>query len=65
MLFLNGLINRDEARERLRDIGVLLTPTITKVVEVCPSCNQTDTGQTGEYPCPMCGLPTLHDEKTV
>jgi len=28
----------------------------------CPTCGQTDHGQTGEYPCPACGLPRTHDE---
>jgi len=27
----------------------------------CTECNQTDKGQTGEYPCKLCGLPTEHD----
>lgn len=27
----------------------------------CPTCGQTNIGQTGEYPCAACGLPTLHD----
>lgn len=31
------------------------------MVEVCPVCKQVDHGQTGEYPCPKCGLPTAHD----
>ena len=30
--------------------------------EPCPKCGQTDHGQTGEYPCPECGLPTVWDE---
>jgi hypothetical protein len=29
--------------------------------ETCPKCGQSDTGQTGEYPCVQCGLPTTHD----
>lgn len=29
----------------------------------CPECGQQDTGQTGEQPCPICGLPTLHDDR--
>jgi hypothetical protein len=29
----------------------------------CPQCHQKDTGQTGEMPCKLCGLPTVHDEK--
>ena len=32
-----------------------------EVDRVCPACGQTDEGQTGEYPCPNCGLPTLWD----
>jgi rubrerythrin len=28
----------------------------------CIVCGQIDHGQTGEYPCPNCGLPTLHDD---
>jgi hypothetical protein len=27
----------------------------------CPKCGQLDNGQTGEYPCPTCALPTQHD----
>jgi len=27
----------------------------------CPKCAQTDAGQTGEYPCAECGLPTVWD----
>lgn len=30
----------------------------------CPKCNQTNQGQTGEYPCPECDLPTLWDDPT-
>ena len=27
----------------------------------CPKCHQKVAGQSGEYPCPVCGLPILHD----
>lgn len=30
--------------------------------EPCQKCGQVDCGQFGEYPCDVCGLPTLHDE---
>lgn len=29
----------------------------------CDKCGQIDQGQTGEYPCEVCGLPILHDER--
>ena len=29
--------------------------------EECGTCIQTNMGQTGEYPCPECGLPLVHD----
>ncbi|RMC99933.1 hypothetical protein EAY64_06405 [Aquitalea palustris] len=29
--------------------------------EACKKCGQIDIGQYGEYPCPKCGLPTLHE----
>jgi Zn finger protein HypA/HybF involved in hydrogenase expression len=29
----------------------------------CPKCHQKIDGQTGEYPCAICGMPTLHDTK--
>jgi len=29
----------------------------------CSHCGQVDMGQTGEYPCPVCGLPTVWDER--
>jgi hypothetical protein len=30
----------------------------------CPDCGQSNVGQTGEYPCPTCGLPTLWDSES-
>lgn len=27
----------------------------------CSTCTRVDFGQTGEYPCAECGLPSLHD----
>ena len=27
----------------------------------CPQCGQIPNGQGGEYPCQICGVPTLHD----
>lgn len=35
----------------------------TKLSGGCAACGQSDTGQTGEYPCKSCGLPTEHDQK--
>ena len=29
--------------------------------EVCPECGQVAERQSGESPCPKCGLPTVHD----
>lgn len=29
--------------------------------EACKSCGQIPSGQGGEYPCPVCGIPTMHD----
>ncbi len=29
---------------------------------VCDKCGQKDIGQTGEYPCEACGLPTTWDD---
>lgn len=29
--------------------------------DICPQCGQVPNGQGGEYPCPACGVPTLHD----
>lgn len=29
----------------------------------CPKCGQMDLGQTGEHPCPKCGLPTVWDKE--
>ena len=31
--------------------------------ERCPVCGQIDQGQTGEHPCPECGLPRIWDDK--
>ena len=31
----------------------------------CAKCGQIDRGQTGEHPCPECGLPTIHDDAPV
>ncbi len=33
--------------------------------KACPKCGQADHGQTGEYPCPECGLPTLWDDEKL
>jgi uncharacterized Zn finger protein (UPF0148 family) len=32
-------------------------------MSTCAKCGQTDSGQTGEYPCPECGLPLTWDEE--
>ena len=37
-------------------------PTIETKQEPCPKCGQIWQGQTGEYPCELCGLPTVWDE---
>lgn len=31
----------------------------------CLVCGQFPVGQSGEYPCPACGLPRLHDEQVT
>lgn len=31
-------------------------------MDVCSICQQMDVGQTGEYPCSECGLPTVWDD---
>ena len=31
--------------------------------ECCQICGQTDKGQTGEHPCPGCGLPRTWDKE--
>lgn len=31
----------------------------------CKSCGQVPEGQSGEYPCKACGLPTVHDEPSA
>ncbi len=46
---------------------VLRTTDATRIFRfqklmVCNKCGQIDIGQTGEYPCPECGLPTTWDE---
>jgi hypothetical protein len=28
----------------------------------CAKCGQADNGQTGEYPCSVCGVPTVWDD---
>jgi len=30
----------------------------------CKKCKQEDKGQTGEYPCKECGLPTVWDKSS-
>lgn len=29
----------------------------------CPHCGQVPNGQGGEFPCPLCGLPWVHDDE--
>lgn len=31
-------------------------------LDPCAECGQKEAGQTGEHPCPYCGIPMLHDE---
>lgn len=31
----------------------------------CKKCGQLPNGQTGEYPCSECGIPTVHDRSTI
>jgi hypothetical protein len=31
----------------------------------CAKCGQVGSGQTGEYPCGACGVPTLHDDASA
>ena len=31
----------------------------------CPICKQSPNGQSGEYSCPACGLPLLHDDEEI
>ncbi len=31
-------------------------------MDVCNTCHQMNVGQTGEYPCVECGLPTVWDD---
>jgi predicted RNA-binding Zn-ribbon protein involved in translation (DUF1610 family) len=33
-----------------------------KLGSACSCCEQVDEGQTGEHPCPECGLPIIWDE---
>ncbi len=32
-----------------------------RAADACPKCGQVPNGQGGEYPCSVCGVPTLHD----
>lgn len=41
--------------------NVTLTGAASPSGEQCGTCEQADVGQTGEYPCKACGLPTTHD----
>ena len=36
-----------------------------EVLTPCEACGQVASGQSGEYPCPTCGLPTLHDGEVL
>lgn len=35
---------------------------VIEVPKCCSTCHQVNVGQSGEYLCPTCGLPTMHDE---
>lgn len=37
-------------------------PAPTPTQDECPDCAQVDIGQTGEHPCPACGLPQQWDD---
>ncbi len=54
---------RPEAKpERICDGRPMSAEGPKREAAVCPTCSQTDTGQTGEHPCPRCGLPRVHDK---
>lgn len=56
-----ALLRRVEAlEESLMQGGITLLENFLN----CQTCGQRDTGQTGEYPCQTCGVPTVHDEGT-
>jgi hypothetical protein len=50
-----------EAVSRLREFAAFHALPEANTDAPCGDCGQSDTGQTGEYPCNQCGLPTLHD----
>lgn len=39
-------------------------PALPNEVQRCETCGQSGEDVGGEYPCPTCGRPRLHDEET-
>ena len=52
---------RDEASKAWIEAYKALSKA--KEAETCNKCGQIPGKQTGEYPCEVCGEPTLHDDK--
>lgn len=53
----------DMTPDQQRDFIADVTDLFEEVNQVpCSKCGQINQGQTGEYPCEVCGLPTMHDE---
>jgi len=42
--------------------GEITTQTAASGTGKCEKCGQSTRGQGGEYPCPVCGVPTMHDD---
>lgn len=49
-----------EAADSMRLAATALEARDTE--DACKTCGQIDSGQTGEYCCKECGLPTVHDD---
>jgi len=66
MVALPAAIKQDlelQAQGHVPKFGFLVNLSETRPLPACPNCGQCDVGQTGEYNCPICGLPTVWDEK--
>ena len=50
--------NLREAMSQIKNI----VDVVDALREPCPHCGQRDQGQTGEYPCLVCGLPQVWDQ---
>ena len=53
------------AKRNMAKRNVASKTNVAKMPGECEACGQSDYGQSGEQPCPDCGLPLIHDDDVI